>query len=394
MLNCLKQNNADIYAESSQLYPSLSHENTLNILRLIRSENVGPVTFFQLIKRYKTVEKAISALPMLAFRGGAKRNIKLCSIEQAKAEYDATLASGASFVRYGDANYPKLLLQVPAAPPLLVVKGHPHLLNSKPILAMVGSRNASGNACRFTQHMAEELGVASYIVTSGMARGIDAHAHKGAMKAGTIGVIAGGIDQIYPLENKGLFEQMEELGVIVTESPFGTPPQQRHFPARNRIIAGMSQGVVVVEAASKSGSLITAKYALDYNRDIFAVPGFPLDPRSAGTNQLIQQGAMLVATAHDVVDYLLNRPYFLHDSVRQPNFFNEFANDNVDDNETLDAERDMILSLLSHTPFNVEEILQMTNIAPKIVNIVLLELEIAGLINYHLNGGISRKYDE
>ncbi len=386
-------NVANVVYDENPLYGSLADESVLNILRLIRSENVGPITFFKLLTRYKTVEKAIAALPMLALRGGAKRDIRLCSLEVAQAEIEATKSFGATFVPYGHIYYPKLLMQIADAPPILTVKGHPHLLNSKPILAIIGARNASGNACRFAANIATELGKSNYIVASGLARGIDTYAHQGAIDSGTIGVIAGGINQIYPAENKALFEKMAELGVIVTEYAFGTPPQNRFFPARNRLIAGMAKAVVVVEAASKSGSLITAKYALEYNREIFAVPGFPLDPRSAGTNHLIQQGAMLVSSAHDVVDYMATRPQFMRDCHSIASYYLG-ENENDDDDQTLDVERDMILSLLGHTPLMIEDILQMTNIAPKIVNVILLELEIAGMTNHHINGGISRKYDD
>jgi DNA processing protein len=397
-VDLFKQPAQNISYETTQaMHHSLRDESLLNILRLIRSENVGPVTFFQLINRYKSVEKAISALPMLAFRGGLKRNIKLCSVQQASDEMEATLKIGAKLIAYGTEHYPELLMQIPDAPPLLIAHGHTHLLKSKPILGMVGSRNASGNACRFAENMAGELGKASYIVASGMARGIDTYAHKGSLKSGSIGVIAGGIDQVYPNENAALFKQMIETNVIITESPFSTPPQHRHFPARNRIIAGISKGIIVVEAAQKSGSLITAKCALEYNREIFAVPGFPLDPRASGTNQLIKEGAMLVSSAHDVIDSLLNRPHYLSDYHAKSAFnnFNVANDDNApDDDATLDSEREMILSLLSHTPLMVEEILSMTGIPPQIVNVILLELEIAGLINYHIGGAISRKYDE
>jgi DNA processing protein len=394
-VDLFKQSSNNVtYKQPQALHHSLQGESVLNILRLIRSENVGPVTFFQLINRYHSVEKAINALPMLAFRGGLKRNIKLCSLQQAEDETEATLKIGAKLIAYGSEHYPELLMQIPDAPPLLIAHGHTHLLKSKPILGMVGSRNASGNACRFAENMASDLGKSGYIVASGLARGIDTYAHKGALKSGTIGVIAGGIDQVYPNENAGLFKDMIATNVIITESPYGTPPQHRHFPARNRIIAGLSKGVIVVEAASKSGSLITAKCALDYNREIFAVPGFPLDPRASGTNQLIKDGAMLVSNAHDVTDALLNRPHYLNDYHARPNFAH-FANDDnaPDDDATLDNERTMILSLLSHTPLMVEEILAMTGISPQIVNVILLELEIAGLINHHIGGAVSLKYE-
>jgi DNA processing protein len=373
-------------------HPSLAQDSLLHVLRLIRSENVGPVTFFQLIKRYRSAEKALNALPMLALRGGARRNITVCSVEKASQEIEATHKAGASFILYGQPHYPSLLHHIPDAPPVLVVKGHPHLLDNKPLLAMVGSRNASGNACRFAAALAKSLTEAGYNVVSGLARGIDTYAHQGALAGGTIGVIAGGIDHIYPQENAALFEQMTAQGALVTESPYGTAPQHRHFPARNRIIAGMARGVIVVEAAAKSGSLITAKFALDYHRDIFAVPGFPLDPRAAGTNQLIQQGAMLVGSAHDIIDALYNRPHYLSDSYHRPAYFSQTAPEEEEEG-TLDVERAMLLNLLHSTPLMVEDILVMTDLPPRIVNVLLLELELAGMITRHNGGSISRRYE-
>lgn len=373
-------------------HPSLAREKLLDTLRLIRSENVGPVTFFQLVSRYGSAGKALKALPMLALRGGAKRSIQVCPVERAEEEIAKTEAFGAQFIPYGSAHYPALLAQIPDPPPVLIARGHPHLLAKPSLLAMVGSRNASANGCRFARKLAGELGETGHVIVSGLARGIDGHAHQGALSSGTVGVIAGGIDHVYPPEHASLYEELATRGVIVTESPFGSAPQHRHFPARNRIIAGMTQGAIVIEATKRSGSLITARCALDYNRDIFAVPGFPLDPRAAGTNGLIQQGAVLVSNAHDISDYLLNRPYSLHDSSTPPGgLFGDSATA-LEPEETLDSERATIHALLSSTPIAIEELIVMTGIEPRVVNIILLELELAGMLTRHPGGAVSRNF--
>ncbi|NET71431.1 MAG: DNA-protecting protein DprA [Sphaerospermopsis sp. SIO1G2] len=378
--------------DTPPLFPLLAQEPLELILQLIRSENVGPVTFFQLMKRYKSVEKALKAIPMLAMRGGAKRHIRICPSDMVKAEIERTRAFGAEFIPYGHAHYPALLMQINDPPPVIMVRGHAHLLAKPSIIAMVGSRNASANGCKYAARLATELGEKGYIISSGLARGIDGYAHKGALSTGSIAVIAGGIDHIYPPEHKQLFADMAEQGVIVSESPFGSAPQHRHFPARNRIIAGMSVGTIVVEATKKSGSLITAKYALEYNRDIFAVPGFPMDPRSAGTNHLIQEGAMLVNSAHDIIDYLHNKPTM----VQEHSHHNGFSDMSVSigDDENLDAERDAILSLIGSSPIAVEELIVMTGIEARIVSVILLELELAGMITRHSGGRVSRHYPD
>ncbi len=373
--------------------PSLAREPLQDVLRLIRSENVGPVTFFQLMRRYGTAAKALKALPMLALRGGARRNISVCPASVVETEIERTRLFGAEFIPYGHAHYPSLLAQINDPPPVLIARGHAHLL-TRPCLAMVGSRNASANGCRFAAKIASELGEASYTIVSGLARGIDAHTHQGALPTGTVGVIAGSINYIYPPENKALYERLFEEGIVVTESPFGSTPQNRHFPARNRIIAGISQGTVVVEATKKSGSLITAKFALDYNRDIFAVPGFPMDPRAAGANQLIQQGAVLVNTAYDIIDYLHNRPYDVHDSVTPPGGLFKEALPLPDDDDNLDVERQLVLGLLGSAPIAIEELMVMSGIDARIVNVILLELELAGMITRHPGGRVSRIYED
>lgn len=374
-------------------YISLAREPLLDVLRLIRSDNVGPVTFFQLMSRYKTAAKALDAIPRLVTRAGAKRQIQIFPRDKAQTEIEKTRLFGAEFVAYGSEHYPALLAQINDPPPLLIVQGHAHLLNSKTTLAMVGSRNASANGCQFARKLASELGAANYHVASGLARGIDRFAHQGALETGTIGVIAGGIDHIYPPENKELFSALKDQGAIVSEAPFGAAPQNRHFPARNRIIAGMSEGTIVIEAAKKSGSLITAQYATDYHRDIFAVPGSPMDPRSNGANHLIQQGATLVGSANDIIHALQNKPFIAQDSTL-PGLFHDSGNGHIDDDDNLDSERTIIHALIGATPIAIEDIIVMSALDARIVNVILLEMELAGMLTRHYGGKVSRLYED
>ncbi|MAR56473.1 MAG: DNA-protecting protein DprA, partial [Rickettsiales bacterium] len=284
--------------------PSLAREEILDVLQLIRSEQVGSVTFFNLVSFYGSVPKAMEAIPELAKRGGRKKPLKLAERKKVEQEYQAVLKFGGTWLKYGDPHYPSLLTAASDAPPVIAVLGNPELLAHPRPVAIVGARNASGNGCSFANKMARELGEQGCCVISGLARGIDTAAHRGALATGTIAVIAGGLDHIYPPENESLYKQIAEQGAIIAEAPFGSSPQARHFPARNRIIAGMSSGTVVMEASRKSGSLITANMALDYGREVFAVPGSPMDPRSEGANSLIKQGAQLTQSAQDVLDNL------------------------------------------------------------------------------------------
>ncbi|MHC8509975.1 MAG: DNA-processing protein DprA [Rhodospirillales bacterium] len=272
-------------------------------LRLIRSENVGPVTFHRLLERFGTAKEALNALPDMAKRGGRRAPLKVCPEAAAKEELSAAEAIGAKPVFFGDPEYPPLMTMAADGAAVLYVTGHTHLL-TKDSVAVVGARNASLNGRRFAERLAAALGEAGLCVVSGMARGIDAAAHAGALKTGTVAVMAGGPDVIYPKENESLHKEIISAGAAVTEMPPGTEPLARHFPARNRLIAAMTQGVVVVEASPKSGSLITARMAGDLGREVLAVPGAPGDPRSRGTNQLIRDGAVLTETAEDVLEAL------------------------------------------------------------------------------------------
>ena len=256
-----------------------SQQEQLDRLRLIRSDNVGPVTFHQLIRRYGSATEALAALPDLA-RADGRRRIRLCPVSTAEGEMERTHNIGAQFCFFGTDAYPESLAALPDAPPVLITKGHHDLVHGRQ-LGIVGARNASAAGMKFTRTVAHELGEAGFVVTSGMARGIDTAAHEGALPTGTIAVMAGGMDIIYPPENAELYDRLGQGGLIICELPIGTKPLARHFPQRNRIISGLSLGVLVVEAALRSGSLITARNAAEQGREVFAVPGSPLDPRQS-----------------------------------------------------------------------------------------------------------------
>ena len=268
----------------------------------MRTPGIGPVTYRQLIARFGRPRAALAAVPDLARRGGGKAPA-LRSVADAEREIARVEKLGARFLALGQGLYPRLLAEMEDAPPLLIAKGNINLLD-RPAVAIVGARNASAAACRFARGLAHDLGCHDLVVVSGLARGIDSAAHDGALESGTIGVIAGGIDVFYPPESQARQEALFERGLVLAEMPPGIEPRARHFPYRNRIIAGIASGTVVVEAAPRSGSLITARLAAEAGREVMAVPGSPLDPRAQGCNQLIRDGATLVQTAADVVDEL------------------------------------------------------------------------------------------
>jgi DNA processing protein len=352
----------------------LSDAERLDWLRLIRSENIGPVTFFELLRRFGSAADAIAAIPELSRRGGRKRVLRVFPSDEARREFDAAREIGAEFVAWGEADYPAALAQIPDAPPVLTVRGHHHLLERN-VIAMVGARNASANGVRFARELAAALGQEGYLIVSGLARGIDAAAHTGALESGTAAVMAGGIEVVYPRENESLFREIEERGVIVSEMPLGTVPQARRFPRRNRIVSGMARGVVVVEAALRSGSLITARLAGEQGREVFAVPGSPLDPRCRGTNNLIRTGATLCENADDVMQGL--RP-ILESPVREPGFDFEAPPMRPPTEEEVERGRGMVLEKLGPTAVEIDEIIRQTGLSASAVPTVLLELEIAG----------------
>ncbi len=362
----------------------ITQKEKLAQLRLIRTENVGPITFHKLIERFGSAEKAIAGLPDLAKRGGKA----LDAYPQAEAEKEIARIekAGARLIAKGDAEYPKYLAHVEDAPPLITVLGHPSLL-SKPSLGVVGARNASLTGRKIAESFSAKVAASGYVIVSGLARGIDTSAHNASIGTGTVAVVAGGIDVIYPPENEKLYRDIAERGCIVAESPFATEPLARHFPRRNRIISGLSLGVLVVEAAAKSGSLITARMALEQNREVFAVPGSPLDPRSEGTNSLIKDGAHVATTPDDILQVLRGLKY--EDLREKPGSWKGgdlFSQKMQEPDAKL---RPRILESLSHTPVQMDELIRAVDASAAEVMTVILELELAGHVERQPGNKIS-----
>lgn len=361
--------------------------NLISWLRLLRSENVGPLTFHKLIKQYGTADNALEALPNLARQGGRLKSLQIPSINQIENEISAHEKIGAQFVAFCDPEYPLPLKHIESAPPILSTLGNIELLQ-KPTFGIVGSRNASLPAKKLASKFSKELGDIGWAISSGLARGIDTAAHVAALETGTIAVIAGGIDNIYPAENTALYHQIAKEGLILSESPFGSAPQSSFFPRRNRIISGLSQGILVVEAALKSGSLITARFALEQGREVFSVPGSPFDPRARGTNQLLKQGAYLVEELDDIINVI---------TPKRKNLFEEEDAYETDEHEKIEKIdlcrladiRETIQENLSMAPISIDELMRECHISAQEVWLVLIELEIAGRLIRHPGGLVS-----
>jgi DNA processing protein len=356
----------------------LSDEQRLQWLRLIRSEGVGPVTFRELINHFGSASAALDALPDLGARGG--RRIRVCPAGDAEREIEATVASGARLIGMGEPDYPPWLRAAEGAPPVIAMRGD-HRSLTRPMIAIVGSRNASIAGRKFAYGLARDLGEAGLVVASGLAVGIDAAAHEGCVATGTVAVFAGGLDQLYPSENAALAEKILAQGAHLSEMPFGWEPRAKDFPRRNRIISGLAMGVVVIEAAERSGSLVTARRATDQGRLVFAVPGSPLDPRAAGTNRLIKDGATLVTSADDV---LVEVQPMMGRAPEAP--LDASESDRAETPAPLDADdadRARIEGALGKTPVTLDEIVRFTGLKPAVVHLVLLELDLAGRIERH-----------
>lgn len=359
---------------------SLSQAEAFARIRLLRSANIGPVSYFQLLRRFGTAQEAIDALPDLAARG-AKRNYKPAPKDRIEREVDATRAAKARYLFHDQPGYPALLAAMEGAPPIVTMRGD-LALASKPCVAMVGARNASAAAMKLARDLARDLADEGYVVVSGLAKGIDGACHEGALPS-TIGVIASGIDIAYPPEHAKLQEQIASQGLLIAEEAPGTEPRGQQFPKRNRIIAGLAMGTVVVEAAPKSGSLITARLAGEAGREVMAVPGHPADARSQGCNQLIREGAMLVQSAADVAELLSGFDGQPRSSVR------ELGEDWDIDEVAEDLPADSITDLLSTAPVAVDELVRQTSSSTGAVAMALLELEIAGRLERHAGGRVS-----
>jgi DNA processing protein len=354
-------------------------EDLVHRLRLLRTPGIGPVTYRQLIARFGTAAAALAAVPDLARRGGGAAP-RLRSRDDAEREIARVDKFGARFLALGEGLYPRLLAEIDDAPPVLIAKGNLNLLDRQAV-AIVGARNASAAACRFARGLAHDLGQHELVVVSGLARGIDSAAHDGALDTGTIGVIAGGIDIFYPPENQARQEALYERGLVLAEMPPGTEPRARHFPYRNRIIAGISTGTIVVEAAPRSGSLITARLAAEAGREVMAVPGSPLDPRAQGCNQLIRDGATLVQNAADVVEAI--RPFA--SQVRSATTPYHPAAEPLNGDDALA----IVEELLGPSPVPVDEIIRLSGAPSGAVQMALLELDLAGRLERHAGGKVS-----
>jgi DNA processing protein len=362
-------------------------------IRLIRTENIGPITFHQLIGHFGSAGAALDAIPELRKRGGMQRPGRVHSARDAEAEMRAAEKAGVRIAALPEADYPPMLRHIDAPPPLIYMKGDPAHA-ARPTIAIVGSRSASAAGRQFANSLARDLGENGITVASGLARGIDTAAHNGALRTGTVAVLAGGVDIVYPPENAELHAAIAAQGLIISECPLGFLPRGQDFPRRNRVISGISIGVVVVEAAQRSGSLITARMALEQNRDVFAVPGHPLDPRAIGTNELIKSGACLVTCAQDIIDAVapahLSRSGFAekHQAAAP-----ECLTDALGTGDLQSLERHLIMEALSLTPVSTDILVRNTGLSPSQVAMALLELDLAGRLERHGQSGISLKSD-
>jgi DNA processing protein len=358
----------------------LTDTERLNRLRLIRSDNVGPRTFHALLRHCGDAAIALERLPDLARRGGAARPGRICSEDDARAELAACKKLGVSLIAPDEAHYPPRLAMIDDPPPLLAVRGTLEAL-MRPMIAIVGSRNASGAGLKFAQSLAHDLSEAGFVIISGLARGIDQAAHRASITGGTVAVLAGGHDRIYPPEHEDLLFALLQAGAAISEMPLGHVARAHDFPRRNRLISGASLGIVVVEAAQRSGSLITARMANEQGREVFAVPGSPLDPRAAGANDLIKQGATLVTEAADVINAvqpIMARPLAL-----------EEPDDEYSEADPNAGERARIVALLGPAPISLDDLIRLSSASPAIVRTVLLELELAGRLERHGGGMVS-----
>jgi DNA processing protein len=358
---------------------TLSSSEKIQWIRLSRSENVGKATFFRLLEIYGSASAALEKISDQAIKGGLNREIKICSEKEVEKELENSKKMGAEIILFCEEKYPRLLREIEDPAPILTVKGKTEFLNQHAI-AVVGPRNASFNGVAFARKIAADLGDNSLIVTSGMAKGIDAAAHEASLNSGTIAVIAGGIDHIYPTENTELYHKISKQGLIVSESPFGVPPKGGNFIQRNRIISGLSLGVVVVEAGLRSGSLTTARFAGEQGREIFSVPGSPFDPRCHGTNRLIKQGAKLTENIDDILEELIAlKARFGEAQMMQEPEAEEFiaAILKMPSDDDIKKVREEILTKLSFVPISIEAIITELRVPPRLVNIAVIQLELA-----------------
>ncbi len=357
---------------------TLTHEERRDWLRLIRTPTLGPVAFRDLLLRFQSADEALSALPDIT-RG---RRLNIPEIDVIEAEMDAHAQRGMHIIAACEPDFPNALRVIDPPPPIISLWGDLSILQ-KPCVAVIGSRNASAIGQKFAGQIARELGEAGLTVVSGLARGIDTQAHWGALETGTAAVLGGGVDHVYPSQNAELFDAIKSKGAIISESPLGYRATARDFPRRNRIISGLSRGVVVIEAAERSGTLITARYALEQGREVMAAPGSPLDPRTKGCNRLIRQGAALIENTQDVLDVISN----LSDLREPPSIY---MGDSGEHEGDLDSAKTKIKSLLSPTPTPRNDIIRLSELPVSVASAALLEMELLGEIFVEADGNVSK----
>lgn len=390
-----KPDTATLFTAAPLPVSSLDDTERLACLRLIRSERVGPVAFRELINHFGGAKEALAALPSLSLA-----RVQICGAERAEAELEAARHAGAVPLFTIEPGYPAMLAAIDAPPPLIYVKGNTELF-ARPAVAIVGSRNASAAGLKLSRLFAADLADAGFVVVSGLARGIDAAAHEASLRRGTVAVLAGGTDVVYPPEHAALQDRIGAGGCLVTEQPPGFVPRGKDFPRRNRLISGLSFGVVVIEAARRSGTLVTARYAGEQGRDVFAVPGHPLDPRAEGTNQLLKSGATLVTEARDVIDGLAPQLGTGIDLV-EPRMYSPIVHghDGATSSGAVapssshwsagDAERSALLALLGPHPIDVDQIVRSMGLGVREIRVLLMELDLAGEITRHGHQLVSR----
>jgi DNA processing protein len=373
----------------------LTEEQRLSWLRLIRSENVGPRTFRTLLNHFGGAAKALEALPTLATRGGAKSSPRLCSAREAQHEMQRLAALGARLIALGEADYPQPLAAIEGAPPLITVLGNISSLH-QPCVAIVGARNASAAGRNFATRLARDLGEAGFTIVSGLARGMDTAAHQGALATGTVAAIAGGLDKLYPAENIPLAHELQQRGALITEMPLGWEARARDFPRRNRLIAGLALGIIVVEAAPRSGSLITSRLGLEMGREVMAVPGSPMDSRCEGSNGLLRQGATFITSAQHVIEALqsglVSPKIGLTES--QSSLFEDSLPYEQSYEDAPEDERQRIIDSLSTTPTPMDDLIRLSCASARAVQLIALEFELAGRLERLPGGRLALRSDD
>lgn len=388
----------------------LNDQQRLDWLRLSRAEGIGPRTFQGLINRFGGAASALENLPLLAKSRG--RHVRIPSVAEIETEMRQAERCGVRLLASGEADYPARLLEIDGPPPILGVRGNPDLLHARAV-AIVGARNASASGRKMAARLAAGLAEAGYVVVSGLARGIDTDAHRASLDHGTIAVLAGGLDRPYPPENEALYAEIAEKGAAISEMPLGLSPRGRDFPRRNRLISGLSLGVVVVEAARRSGSLITARMAGEQGREVFAIPGSPLDPRCEGTNDLLREGASIVTGVEDILGVLAplageieRAPMLFREkpAVESDALFEEWdaASGQAEGALSSDAREDeeprgdtlapelRLLALMAVDPVEIDLLARMSGLPARAVQEALIELEITGAITRHPGNRVAR----